>query len=80
MDKIILMNLLFRSFKYISIIFFSILLNSCNTSKGFTSFENSQNKIINSNTFDSININNLILKLTEADKKLTPQLKKTDKI
>ena len=78
MDKIILMNLLFRSFKYISIIFFSILLNSCNTSKGFTSFENSQNKIINSNTFDSININNLILKLTEADKKLTPQLKYTN--
>ena len=69
------MNLLFRSFKYISIIFFSILLNSCNNSMLFLSQENYEKKFQNSNTFDSIKISNLIFDLTEADKGLTPQLK-----
>ena len=72
------MNLLFRSLKYVSIIFFSLLLNSCNASKWNISLENSQDKIQNSNTYESININNLIFELTEADKALTPQLKYTN--
>jgi len=71
------MNLLVRRFKYISIIFFSILLNSCNDSKWFP-LEKSQSKILNSINVDSININNLILELIEADRGLTPQLKYTN--
>ena len=69
------MDLLFRNFKYVIIIFFAIFLNSCNTSKRFISLESSQNSIQNSDTIDSINISNLIFELTEADKGLTPKLK-----
>ena len=72
------MNLLFRSLKYVSIISFSLFLNSCNASKWNISLENTQDKIQNSNTYESININNLIFELTEADKALTPQLKYTN--
>jgi len=72
------MNLLLKSFKYVSVIFFSILLNSCNASKWIESQENSQNKLQNSDTPDSINIDNLIIGLAEADKGLTPQLKYTN--
>ena len=69
------MDLFFRNFKYLLIIFFSIFLNSCNTSKRLILLENSQNTSQNSDTIDSINISNLIFELTEADKGLTPQLK-----
>ena len=72
------MNLLFRSFRYISIIFFSFLLNSCNFEKKEAFLENPQSTIQNTNNFDSININNLIFELTQADKGLTPQLKYTN--
>ena len=72
------MNLLFRGLKYLSIIFFSIFLNSCNLSKNEAFLGNSQIAIQNSNTFDSININNLIFELTQADKGLTPKLKYTN--
>ena len=72
------MNLFFRSFKYGSIILFSILLNSCNVSSGSNSLKNIKNNTQNIATLDSININNLLLELTEADKKLTPQIKYTN--
>ena len=72
------MNLLFKSFKYFLILFFSIFLNSCNTSSIKNSAENSQEIIQNKNKFDSININNLIFNLTQADKELTPKLNYTN--
>ena len=72
------MNLFFRCFKYGSIILFSILLNSCNLSNGSNSLKNIKNNTQNITNLDSININNLLLELTEADKKLTPQIKYTN--
>ena len=53
-------------------------MNSCNTSKKGAFLGNSQSTIQNSNTIDSININNLIFELIETDKGLTPQLKYTN--
>ena len=72
------MNLLFKSFKYFLILFFSIFLNSCNTSIIKNSAENSQEIIQTRNTFDSINVKNLIFNLTQSDKELTPKLNYTN--
>jgi len=61
----------FRKINFLLSIFFFLFLFSCSTKYNQESFKNFTDKGVSN---ESININNLMLSLLAADKKLTPQL------
>tara|TARA_Y100000991_G_C21883796_1_gene310626 strand:- start:53 stop:763 length:711 start_codon:yes stop_codon:yes gene_type:complete len=65
------MALLFKRLKFLLLIFFITLLFSCSKKYSESTY---QDLAKNTQNNESININNLLLNLLEADKKLTPKI------